>query len=226
MNHDELTKISNDLINGQYVFETEEYSNAINSLIQIDVLPDAINILEQLANSNHFANIFAASFILENCTIDFIDKNKSSIYSIIKIISDKKYFRANFYIIKVLICILQEDKDYRLYLNFIYSDNEIESNQAISQLVYFDNKDLEILDTVSELYDFSIFWNVPDDVNKAWFSKITHNTSLTYKKIVSVAIYRKFLSKEFVFSLSDEKDPNLFDFIFFLPDSSLDSLSF
>lgn len=216
MDNINLNQIVDDLVSGAYVFETDEYANALNELINIQILPNSISLLERLAKSNNFANTFAASFILENISTPFLQAHKQEIYLIIKLLSEKKYFRANFYLIEVLLRILENKEDYILYLEFIHSDNHIEHNQAISLLIFLSDEDFKKFNEISIEYNFSIFFNIPTNVDKKWFINLTQNTSLIYKKIVLLAVYRKFPCKQFVAQLADD-NPDLFDFVFFLP---------
>lgn len=210
-----LTTIYKKMLNHEYVFETPAYADAINALTAIDREPDGINMLYQLAYSNHFAHTFALSYILENTSNDFLLSNRNDICQILKIAVAKKYFRANFYFCNVLIDLMQDSDDYQTYLNIINAPNEIEHNNAIYHLIYLNKKDFLILDGLSD-YDFSVF-DTNREIDKKRFTEAMAKSDWIYQKILLTSVFYQTGNKEFVYSLTDQTNPDLFDFVFFFP---------
>ena len=203
----------------QYIFETEDYAHAINQLTQLYTEPDSIAMLSEMAQSQHFSHTFALAYILESTPQHFLLKHKQEIMPILKQAISKKYFRANFYLAEVLVPLLADSSDYTLFLSMIYAEHETEHNQAICQLLKLEKQDFMQLNQLSD-YDFSIFYTTPL-ISPSWFVRQTECRDYRYQKIALTAAYRQCWDKQRVFALTNKRNPNLFDFVFFLPDKPL-----
>ncbi|ULJ59718.1 hypothetical protein [Wielerella bovis] len=213
-----IREIYNKMINNEYTFETDEYSNALNELINIYKEKDCFDLLLKMAHSDNFANTFAVSYILENFEKRFLSKNRDKAIQIFKTAINKKYYRANFYLCNSLIELIKNnDDECALYLNMIDATNEIEQNNAIYNLLYVDKSIYTLLNKLSN-YDFSIFYSHKINISKAWFDIQIYNTNLTYQKIVLLFIYKNIKDKSFTYNVTDKNNPVIFDFVFFLPD--------
>ena len=108
---------------------------------------------------------------------------------------------------------MDNDIEYLCYLTLLESKYSMVQNKAISYLYSFDTERYEKLNTLSSL-DFEIFKNIPSNLNMVWFSNITQDLPGFYQKIVVTAIYKEIKDKKFIYSLSDETNPELFDYIY------------
>ena len=166
-----------------------------------------------MSESNDFSIIFSLSYILENIPNSFIDEKREELSNIIIKAINKNYYRANFYLIEPLVYLMDNDIEYLCYLTLLESKYSMVQNKAISYLYSFDTERYEKLNTLSSL-DFEIFKNIPSNLNMVWFSNITQDLPGFYQKIVVTAIYKEIKDKKFIYSLSDETNPELFDYIY------------
>ena len=213
MNPNQIENLAKLLLDGCYVFETEQFNDVLEKLIGIYKIKNSIYYLEKMSESNDFSIIFSLSYILENIPNSFIDEKREELSNIIIKAINKNYYRANFYLIEPLVYLMDNDIEYLCYLTLLESKYSMVQNKAISYLYYFDTERYEKLNTLSSL-DFEIFKNIPSNLNMVWFSNITQDLPGFYQKIVVTAIYKEIKDKKFIYSLSDETNPELFDYIY------------
>lgn len=113
----EIESLAKDLLAGKFTFETEDYSQAINKLVSIYKLDNALYYLKRMADSNDYSIIFALSFILEHYSKPFIDANKDEISKLTLLAMTKGYFRANHYFLYPLVYFMDNDDEYLCLLN-------------------------------------------------------------------------------------------------------------
>ena len=213
MNPNQIENLAKLLLDGCYVFETEQFNDVLEKLIGIYKIKNSIYYLEKMSESNDFSIIFSLSYILENIPNSFIDEKREELSNIIIKAINKNYYRANFYLIEPLVYLMDNDIEYLCYLTLLESKYSMVQNKAISYLYSFDTERYENLNTLSSL-DFEIFKNIPSNLNMVWFSNITQDLPGFYQKIVVTAIYKEIKDKKFIYSLSDETNPELFDYIY------------
>lgn len=213
MNPNQIENLAKLLLDGCYVFETEQFNDVLEKLIGIYKIKNSIYYLEKMSESNDFSIIFSLSYILENIPNSFIDEKREELSNIIIKAINKNYYRANFYLIEPLVYLMDNDIEYLCYLTLLESKYSMVQNKAISYLYSFDTERYEKLNTLSSL-DFEIFKNIPSNLNMVWFSNITQDLPGFYQKIVVTAIYKEIKDKKFIYSLSDETNPELFDYIY------------
>ena len=213
MNPNQIENLAKLLLDGCYVFETEQFNDVLEKLIGIYKIKNSIYYLEKMSESNDFSIIFSLSYILENIPNSFIDEKREELSNIIIKAINKNYYRANFYLIEPLVYLMDNDIEYLCYLTLLESKYSMVQNKAISYLYSFDTERYEKLNTLSSL-DFEIFKNIPSNLNMVWFSNITQDLPGFYQKIVVTAIYKEIKDKKFIYSLSDEINPELFDYIY------------
>ena len=215
----EIESLAKDLLAGKFTFETEDYSQAINKLVSIYEIDNALYYLKQMANSDDYSIIFALSFILEHCSKPFIDANKDEISQLTLQAINKGYFRANYYFLYSLVYFMSNDKEYLCFLDLLENQRFALQNDVLRHLYYLNNHRYVKLNSFSKNIDFSVFYNLPSKIDKQWFKQKTEGKSLLYQKIVATAVYKKIQDKKFVYSLTDMTDAELFDFIYiWLPD--------
>lgn len=215
----ELENLAKNVIAGNFTFETEDYSQAINKLVSIYKLDNALYYLKQMADSDDYSIIYALSFILEHHSKSFIDANKDEVSQLTLKAINKGYFRANYYFLYPLVYFMENDEEYLCLLGLLKTQRYNLQNDVLTHLYYFDAYKYEKLDRLSEPLDFSIFSNLPNKIDNQWFEQQIKGKSLLYKKIVATAVYKKVKNKRYVHSLTDMTDPELFDFIYiWLPD--------
>ena len=215
----EIESLAKDLLAGKFSFESEEYSQAINKLISIYKLENALNYLEKMADSNDYSIIFALSFILEHYSKPFIDANKDKVSQLTLQAINKGYFRANYYFLYPLAYFMENDKEYLCFLDLLQTQQFTLQNDVLVHLYYFDTQKYEKLNRLSKDLDFSVFYNLPSKIDNQWFEQQTKDKSLLHQKILATAVYKKVKDKKFVHFLTDMTDAELFDFIYIcLPD--------
>lgn len=218
----EIESLAKNLLAGKLTFETEEYSQALNQLVSIYKLDNALYYLKQMADSDDYSIIFALSFILEHYSKPFINSNKSEISQLTLKAINKGYLRANNYFLYPLIYFMENDEEYRCFLGLLHNQQMTLQNDALTHLYYFDDYKYKKLNRLSTKLDFSLFYNLPIKIDRQWFEKQTKGKSLLYQKVVAIAVYKKVKDKKFVHSLTDMTDAELFDFIYiWLPDDTL-----
>lgn len=218
----EIESVAKDLLAGKFTFETEDYSQAINQLVSIYKLDNALYYLKQMANSNDYSITFALSFVLEHYSKPFINANRDEISQLTLQAISKGYLRANNYFLYPLTYFMENDDEYLCFLDLLQNEQNTLQNDALRHLYYFDTYKYEKLNHLSKQLDFSLFYNLPSKINKHWFEQQTKGKSLLYQKAVASAVYKTVKDKKFVHSLTDMTDAELFDFIYiWLPDDTL-----
>ena len=217
----ELENLAKGILAGRFTFETEDYSQAINKLVLIYKLDNALFYLKQMAASNDYAIIFALSFILEHYSKPFIDANKNEVSQLTLQAINEGYFRANYYFLYPLVYFMENDDEYFCFLDLLQSQRFTLQNDALRHLYYLDTPKYEKLNYLSKQLDFTVFYSLPSNIDKQWFKQRIEGKSLLYQKIVITAVYKKLKDKKFVYLLTDMTDVELFDFIYmWLPDDS------
>lgn len=214
MEDSEIEKLAKDLLAGKFGFETEEYSQAINKLVSIYKLDNALYYLRQMTDSNDYSIIFALSFILEHYSKPFINANKDEVSQLVLQAINKGYFRANNYFLYPLVYFMENDEEYLCFLDLLQTQRFTLQNDVLRHLYYLDNHKYKNLNQLSKQLNFSIFYSLPNEIDKQWFEQQTKGKSLLYQKIVATAVYKKVKDKNFVYSLTDMTDAELFDFIY------------
>ena len=218
----EIENLAKDLLAGKFTFETEDYSQAINQLISIYKLDNALYYLKQMADSDDYSIIFALSFILDHYSKPFINANRDEISQLTLQAISKGYLRANNYFLYPLTYFMENDDEYLCFLDLLQNEQNTLQNDALRHLYYFDTYKYEKLNHLSKQLDFSLFYNLPSKINKHWFKQQTKGKSLLYQKVVASAVYKTVKDKKLVHSLTDMTDAELFDFIYiWLPDDTL-----
>lgn len=218
----EIESVAKDLLAGKFTFETEDYSQAINQLISIYKLDNALYYLKQMADSNDHSITFALSFVLEHYSKPFINANRDEISQLTLQAISKGYLRANNYLLYPLTYLMENDDEYLCFLDLLQNEQNTLQNDVLRHLYYFDTYKYEKLNYLSKQLDFSLFYNLPSKINKHWFEQQTKGKSLLYQKVVASAVYKTVKDKKLVHSLTDMTDAELFDFIYiWLPDDTL-----
>lgn len=218
----EIENLAKDLLAGKFTFETEDYSQAINQLISIYKLDNALYYLKQMADSDDYSITFALSFVLEHYSKPFINANRDEISQLTLQAISKGYLRANNYFLYPLTYFMENDDEYLCFLDLLQNEQNTLQNDALRYLYYFDTHKYEKLNHLSKQLDFSLFYSLPSKINKHWFEQQTKGKSLLYQKVVASAVYKTVKDKKFVHSLTDMTDAELFDFIYiWLPDDTL-----
>lgn len=218
----EIENLAKDLLAGKFTFETEDYSQAINQLISIYKLDNALYYLKQMADLDDYSITFALSFILEHYSKPFINANRDEISQLTLQAISKGYLRANNYFLYPLTYFMENDDEYLCFLDLLQNEQNTLQNDALRHLYYFDTYKCEKLNHLSKQLDFSLFYNLPSKINKHWFEQQTKGKSLLYQKVVASAVYKTVKDKKLVHSLTDMTDAELFDFIYiWLPDDTL-----
>lgn len=217
----EIERLAKNLIAGNFTFETEDYSQAINKLVSIYKLDDALYYLKQMANSDDYSIIFALSFILEHYSKPFINANKDEVSQLTLQAISKGYCRANCYFLYPLVYFMEHDEEYLCFLKLLHNQQNTLQNDVLRHLYCFDTHKYEKLNRLSEQLDFSLFYSLPSKIDSQWFEQQVKGKSLLYRKVVAIAVYKKVKDKKFVHSLTDMTDAELFDFIYiWLPDDT------
>ncbi|WP_352258976.1 hypothetical protein [Psychrobacter sp. TB55-MNA-CIBAN-0194] len=217
----EIERLAKQLIAGNFTFETEDYSQAINKLVSIYKLDNALYYLKQMASSDDYSIIFALSFILEHYSKPFINSNKDEVSQLILQAINKGYCRANCYLLYPLVYFMEHDEEYLCFLKLLYNQQDTLQNDVLRHLYYFDTHKYEQLNRLNEQLDFSLFYSLPSEIDSQWFEQQVKGKSLLYHKVVASAVYKKVKDKKFVHSLTDMTDAELFDFIYiWLPDDT------
>lgn len=218
----EIENLAKDLLAGKFIFETEDYGKVINQLISIYKLDNALYYLKQMADSNDYSITFALSFILEHYSKPFINANRDEVSQLTLQAISKGYLRANNYFLYPLTYFMKNDDEYLCFLDLLQNEQNTLQNDVLKHLYYFDTHKYEKLNHLSKQLDFSLFYNLPNKINKHWFEQQTKGKSLLYQKVVASAVYKTVKDKKFVHSLTDMTDAELFDFIYiWLPDDTL-----
>ncbi|SJN41522.1 hypothetical protein [Psychrobacter sp. JB385] len=218
----EIENLAKDLLAGKFIFETEDYGKVINQLISIYKLDNALYYLKQMADSNDYSITFALSFILEHYSKPFINANRDEVSQLTLQAISKGYLRANNYFLYPLTYFMKNDDEYLCFLDLLQNEQNTLQNDVLKHLYYFDTHKYEKLNHLSKQLDFSLFYNLPNKINKHWFEQQTKGKSLLYHKVVASAVYKTVEDKKFVHSLTDMTDAELFDFIYiWLPDDTL-----
>ncbi len=218
----EIEGLAKDLLAGKFTFETEDYSQAINQLTSIYKLDNALYYLKQMADSDDYSITFALSFILEHYSKPFINANKDEVSQLTLQAISKGYLRANNYFLYPLTYFMEKDDEYLCFLDLLQNEQNTLQNDALRHLYRFDTYKYEKLNHLSKQIDFSLFYSLPNKINKHWFEQQTKGKSLLYQKVVASAVYKTVKDKKFVHSLTDMTDAELFDFIYiWLPDNTL-----
>lgn len=201
-----------------YDFNSDLYSEALESLIFIYKINNPIELLESMSNSDDYSVVFALSYILENTSRDFMKNNKNTIADIIIKAIKKGYHRANFYFSESLLYVMNRDIDYLSYIELLIKSNNIfAQDTAITNTFRLPDEDWKIFNKVSKDVDFSYMMNDFSDFNGYLSIKDKSHIVLYQKKIIAMAYYKKHQSKKDTYRLFGENNPELFDFIFFLP---------
>ncbi|MBH0063584.1 hypothetical protein [Psychrobacter sp. SZ93C1] len=217
----EIERLAKNLIAGNFTFETEDYSQAINKLVSIYKLDNALYYLKQMANSDDYSIIFALSFILEHYSKPFINANKDEVSQLTLQAISKGYCRANCYFLYPLVYFMEHDEEYLCFLKLLHNQQNTLQNDVLRHLYYFDTHKYEQLNRLSEQLNFSLFYSLPSKIDSQWFEQQVKGKSLLCRKIVASAVYKKVKDKKFVHSLTDMTDAELFDFIYiWLPDDT------
>ncbi|MBF2718805.1 hypothetical protein IP510_02755 [Psychrobacter sp. NG254] len=217
----EIERLAKQLIAGNFTFETEDYSQAINKLVSIYKLDNALYYLKQMASSDDYSIIFALSFILEHYSKPFINANKDEVSQLTLQAINKGYCSANCYLLYPLVYFMEHDEEYLCFLELLHNRQNTLQNDVLRHLYYFDTHKYEKLNRLSEQLDFSLFYSLPSEIDSQWFEQQVKGKSLLYQKVVSSAVYKKVKDKKFVHSLTDMTDAELFDFIYiWLPDET------
>ena len=217
----EIERLAKQLIAGNFTFETEDYSQAINKLVSIYKLDNALYYLKQMASSDDYSIIFALSFILEHYSKPFINSNKDEVSQLTLQAINKGYCRANCYLLYPLVYFMEHDEEYLCFLKLLYNQQDTLQNDVLRHLYYFDTYKYEQLNRLNEQLDFSLFYSLPSKIDSQWFEQQVKGKSLLYQKVVASAVYKKVKDKKFVHSLTDMTDAELFDFIYiWLPDDT------
>ncbi|WP_201589153.1 hypothetical protein [Psychrobacter fozii] len=216
-----IERLAKQLIAGNFTFETEDYSQAINKLVSIYKLDNALYYLKQMASSDDYSIIFALSFILEHYSKPFINSNKDEVSQLTLQAINKGYCRANCYLLYPLVYFMEHDEEYLCFLKLLYNQQDTLQNDVLRHLYYFDTYKYEQLNRLNEQLDFSLFYSLPSEIDSQWFEQQVKGKSLLYQKVVASAVYKKVKDKKFVHSLTDMTDAELFDFIYiWLPDDT------
>lgn len=218
----EIEGLAKDLLAGKFTFETEDYSQAINQLTSIYKLDNALYYLKQMADSDDYSITFALSFILEHYSKPFVNANKDEVSQLTLQAISKGYLRANNYFLYPLTYFMEKDEEYLCFLDLLQNEQNTLQNDVLRHLYYFDTHKYEKLNHLSKQLDFSLFYSLPNKINKHWFEQQTKGKSLLYQKVVASAVYKTVKDKKLVHSLTDMTDAELFDFIYiWLPDNTL-----
>ena len=215
--HTQTDQIIQKLLDGQYDFNSHAYGIAVNE-ITITESADPVGMLSAMSESNNFAVIAALALILQTSPLDFLKENEREIRKIIRKAVRKKYFRANSDFSESILFLDYQQEDYECFLEMMSSEHFIEQDAAISKLLYLTDKHYDCFVKITDYYDFSVFRNLPKEVSATWFSQQTMGKNITFKKIILAAVYKNTKDKNFIFSITDKISPELFDFIYFLPD--------
>ena len=218
----EIENLAKDLLAGKSTFETEDYSQAINQLTSIYKLDNALYYLKKMADSNDYSITFALSFILEHYSEPFINANRDEVSQLTLQAISKGYPRANNYFLYPLTYFMKNDDEYLCFLDLLQNEQNTLQNDVLKHLFYFDTHKYEKLNHLSKQLDFSLFYSLPNGINKYWFEQQTKCKSLLYHKVVASAVYKTVKDKKFVHSLTDMTDAELFEFIYiWLPNDTL-----
>ena len=210
-NTDHIIKL---LLSGEYEYGSDEYGNAVNSII-VEEISDFKKTMYEMSNSNDFTVISALAFILPIIASNefILDKYSSEIRSSLRRGLEKNYFRANCDFCESILYMEYEGYDYINYIKMINSKNQLEQDSAIRNLLYVDNNVINELNKYSMEYDFSIFnqekWYKDNSLLKDVLCK-----SITYKKIAITSIFKQENNKKLISSIFHDNYAELFDYIY------------
>lgn len=206
------------IISNQYEFNSDKYSELLETLIFIDCINNPIECLEFMSKSDDYSVIFALSYILEHTSRDFMKENQNKIADIIIKAIKKGYDRANFYFSESLLYVMDRDIDYISYIDLLIESDSIPVQDiALTHLFRLELKDLIIFEKLSQNLNFSYMLEGFDDFKSYLSINDKSGVSITQKKIVAMSYYKKYNSKRDTYNLFGEKNQYIFDFIYFLP---------
>ena len=216
--HKKIDKHLIQVLLSEYEFNSDSYADLINNSISIEQSTDACYFLGEMSKSNDYAVIFALSFILEHASRDFMKENKNKIADIIIEAIQKGYYRANFYFAESLLYVMSRDIDYLSYVELLIKSNNLTVQDiAITNIFRLSDEDWKIFNKVSKDVDFSSMMNDFSEFNNYLLIKDKSHIPLYQKKIIAMGYYKKHHSKKESYHIFGENNPELFDFIYFLP---------
>lgn len=205
-----------DILSSKYEFNSDEYAKLINEAIFVDLLDDALIILNKMADSNDYSIIFALSFVLEHANLDFVQSNKNQIADIITKAASKNYQRANFYFSEIFQTVLERNIDYQNYLDLFIKSNDADvQNKSIEQLIFLSTHQIQQLTSLSNSIDLSYFHDDFNTLKNKIKNLNIQTTSLTQKKIIAICYLKYSKDRTQSYKIFKENNPELFDFIFF-----------
>lgn len=207
-------KIVENIILGKYIYNSDEYGEAVNRIGCLNNLNQPIDMIKKMSNSDDFCVLCAFAFIIsETHSCDLLPIH-NELRPIIRQVLEKNCYRANFDLIDTFAFFighnLADIDDYLTYLNLINSDNYIIQFISIRNLLNFDNA---ILKELNKLSDFNMAMELPSLIDKKWFNTIAKGKRLSEILITLTLIYRFYGDKALILELYDKKNPYLFDFV-------------
>lgn len=207
------------ILSSEYEFNSDSYADLINNSINVEQSKDDFYLLGEMSKSNDYSVIFALSFILEHTSRDFMKKNKNKIADIIITAIKKDYFRANFYFAESLLYVMNRDIDYLAYVDLLIKSNNLTVQDiAITNTFKLPDRDWVIFSKASKDVDFYYMMDDFSEFNNYVAIKDKSHIPLYQKKIVAMGYYKKYHSKKQTYNIFGENNPDIFDFIYFLPE--------
>lgn len=206
------------ILSCKYEFNSDDYADVLNHCIFVDKIENPLYYLEKMSEHKDYSVIFALSFILEHASRKFLKEHNNQISDIVIKALTRNYSRANFYFAETLLFTMQREKDYLAYVNLLIK-SKYDSVQDIALMHLLDLTDdkLEIFNNLANDMDFSYLYSYFDDFDKYLSAGDKSSISLLQKKIICMAYYKKYQDKSKTYNLFGENNPELFEFIFFLP---------
>ncbi|MEG9500068.1 hypothetical protein [Mannheimia indoligenes] len=207
-------QVAENIILGKYIYNSDEYGEAVNRIGYLNNLNQPIEIVKKMANSDDFCVLCAFAFIISETHSRDLLPIHNELKPIIRQVLAKNCYRANFDLIDTFAFFIENNladtNDYLVYLNLINSDNYIIQFISISNLLNFNDV---ILQELNQLSDFNIAMELPNLIDKEWFNSITQGKSLSEILIALTLIYRFYGDKALILELYDKQNPYLFDFV-------------
>lgn len=204
----------NEIMSCRYDFNSDKYSSALNDSVDLYKYDNALDIFFRMSKSMDLSIIFALSFILEHTPKEFLILHKVFLADVILNGIERGYFRANLYFMESFIYVMHRDVDYFCYVDLlIKSSNSVLQNEALYNIFSMDFDFLKNLDNNTLDLDFSCLYT------KFLVSDIEYVecVSLVQAKIFCMACYKLGWAKLDVYNKMGGGNPDLFDFIYFLP---------
>lgn len=204
----------NEILSCRYDFNSDKYGSALNNSVELYKSDNALDIFLRMSKSTDLSIIFALAFILEHTPRQFLISHKVILSDVILNGIKKRYFRANVYFMESFIHVMHRDEDYFCYIDLlIKSSNSVLQNEALYNIFNMDFDFLKNLDKHTVDLDFSCLYKknfVPD-------IECVESFSLVQVKIFCMACYKLGWTKFEVYNKMGGGNPDLFDFIYFLP---------